>query len=174
MPYKDENVARLKRKEYYLKNKESMLEQNSAWAKANVEHVRLSKKLWVQNLSDEKRKEYNEKAKIRYHANKQWNSDRKKIYRSNNKHIINANSSKRRASQKSPAWLTEFDKLKIKCIYSIASMLTRENKEPWHVDHIIPLQGKLVSGLHVPSNLWFIRGSENCQKGNKFEAKGKS
>lgn len=70
---------------------------------------------------------------------------------------------------RTPRWLTDFDKLKIKCIYSIAAMLTRENKEPWHVDHIIPLQGKHVSGLHVPSNLQFIRGKENSKKFNKFE-----
>lgn len=70
---------------------------------------------------------------------------------------------------RTPAWLTDFDRLKIKCIYSVAAMLTRENKEEWTVDHIIPLQGKLVSGLHVPNNLQVMRGSENYAKINKFE-----
>jgi hypothetical protein len=78
---------------------------------------------------------------------------------------------KRRAAriQRTPSWLTDFDKLKIKCMYSIATMLTRENKEEWTVDHIIPLQGKLASGLHVPNNLQVMRGSENYSKINKFE-----
>jgi len=171
MPYKDENVAKLKRKEYYLKNKERILAKNAAWAKANAEHVRLKKAEYVQSLSEEKKEMYNSKARDRYHQNKEHNSFRKKTYRSNNRHLINALSAKRRAAQlhRVPKWLTSFDKLKIKCVYSIASMLTRENKELWVVDHIIPLQGKRVSGLHVPSNLQVMRARENESKLNKFE-----
>lgn len=84
---------------------------------------------------------------------------------------VNANKAFYRATKRNrtPAWLTDFDKLKIKCIYSIAVMLTKENKEEWHVDHIIPLNGKNVSGLHVPSNLWFVKGEENRFKNNKYE-----
>lgn len=91
--------------------------------------------------------------------------------REKNKARIVANKAAYRAGKtnRTPLWLSEFDKLKIRCIYSIAAMLTRENKEPWHVDHIIPLHGEKVSGLHVPSNLWFVRGFENTLKNNKFE-----
>jgi hypothetical protein len=85
--------------------------------------------------------------------------------------IASAGSANRRALklQRTPAWLTDFDKLKIKCLHSVAAMLTRENKEAWHVDHVIPLQGDLVSGLHVPSNMRVLRGVENISKHNKFE-----
>jgi len=70
--------------------------------------------------------------------------------------------------QRTPAWLTDFDKLKIECVYAVAAMLTRVNNEPWHVDHVFPLHGKTVSGLHVPSNLQVLRGAENSRKGNRL------
>ena len=54
-------------------------------------------------------------------------------------------------------------------MYQLAAMYTRENNEPWHVDHVIPLQGEFVSGLHVPRNLRVLRGLDNIKKKNKYE-----
>lgn len=52
---------------------------------------------------------------------------------------------------------------KIKVIYTQASALGLT------VDHIIPLQGTLVSGLHVENNLQFLTRSENSRKGAKYD-----
>ena len=77
---------------------------------------------------------------------------------------------KRQASKlkRTPAWLTDFDKLHIECLYQVAAMRTKESGQAWHVDHVIPLQGKTVSGLHVPSNLRVIPATENLRKHNSY------
>ena len=47
-------------------------------------------------------------------------------------------------------------------------MFTKYCGQDYHVDHRIPLQGELVSGLHVPSNLQVITAEENQKKGNRY------
>jgi excisionase family DNA binding protein len=57
----------------------------------------------------------------------------------------------------------------IRAIYADAQRMTRETGQPHHVDHVIPLQGEFVSGLHVHNNLQILTGTENSRKRNKFE-----
>lgn len=52
--------------------------------------------------------------------------------------------------------------------YEYAKLMAEITGEPWHVDHMVPMQGKNVSGLHVHNNLQVIRGSENMAKGNRY------
>ena len=79
-----------------------------------------------------------------------------------------ARTRKRQATklQRTPKW--DPDAHLIQAKYQLANMLTRETGKPYHVDHIIPLQGKKVCGLHVFSNLRVILGEENVKKSNKF------
>jgi hypothetical protein len=79
-----------------------------------------------------------------------------------------ARTRKRQAAllQRVPAWDPHAHLIIAK--YQLAAMLSTASGEPYHVDHIIPLQGKKVSGLHVFSNLRVIPGSDNSKKSNKF------
>lgn len=72
-----------------------------------------------------------------------------------------ANTAKRRASklQRTPAW----SDLEAIAIFYLNC------PEGYQVDHIIPLQGELVSGLHVLENLQYLIASENRSKSNKYE-----
>lgn len=72
-------------------------------------------------------------------------------------------------SEAMPKWLTEEDRLKILEVYAEAARLTIETGILHHVDHIIPLQGEIVSGLHVPWNLQAIPAKDNLSKSNKLE-----
>lgn len=90
---------------------------------------------------------------------------RKKWEDKNPHHHIERNLKRMRRVVK---WLTAEDKIKIKSKYALARKKTRTTGEQWEVDHIIPLNGALVSGLHVPSNLRVIKRTTNLKKGNKF------
>lgn len=61
------------------------------------------------------------------------------------------------------------DSRAVRAIYAKARRITRETGVPHHVDHIIPLQGTYVSGLHVETNLRIVEGAENLRKGNRHD-----
>ena len=54
-------------------------------------------------------------------------------------------------------------------IREIYKELTKETGIQHHVDHIIPIKGKNVTGLHVENNLQILTAEENSRKGNRYE-----
>lgn len=63
--------------------------------------------------------------------------------------------------------LSETDKAAIKQIYAKCREMNAAQARKYHVDHIVPLAGKYVCGLHVPWNLQILEGLENARKSNK-------
>lgn len=57
----------------------------------------------------------------------------------------------------------------IKRFYTQAQKMTEETGIEHEVDHIIPLLGKNVSGLHVETNLQVIPKEDNRRKSNHYE-----
>jgi hypothetical protein len=114
---------------------------------------------------------YNEITKLWREKNSDYVKSYAKNYRQQNKQYLNFLCQKRKISllNRTPSWLTEEDLWMIEEVYQFAAYRTQQFGFTWHVDHIIPLRGKIVSGLHVPTNLQVIPQIENQRKTNKFE-----
>lgn len=89
-----------------------------------------------------------------------------KTYRLSNRSLLNSKNARWRAARKQacPSW-ADLDKIKV--LYEKAKWLESLTGLKYHVDHIIPLQGENVCGLHCWNNLQILEQSVNCSKGNK-------
>jgi hypothetical protein len=119
------------------------------------EHYRDLNKVWYK----ENREYVREKVRHRYHTIAETRAS------------IKANSAQYRRSKISaqPSWLSDADKQRIKDIYLLAEDLQLVSGQKYQVDHIIPLRGKKVCGLHVPWNLQVLPEDINLSKGNAHE-----
>ena len=70
---------------------------------------------------------------------------------------------------RTPKWISKEDLARIKSIYKACNIISEKTGIKHHVDHIIPLQGENVCGLHVPWNLQYLPAHDNIKKGNKYE-----
>lgn len=84
----------------------------------------------------------------------------------NNRALVRSYKAKRRAKERraTPVWLTDDHFEAIKAVYAEADRLSKEMGVPYQVDHIVPLSGKTVSGLHVPWNLRAMPAQENNRR----------
>jgi hypothetical protein len=84
---------------------------------------------------------------------------------------VNARTARRYAckTQATPVWLTDDDHWMIEQAYDIARLRTTMLGVKFEVDHIVPLRGRKVCGLHVPWNLQITPLKANRVKSNSFE-----
>ena len=146
---KRENIVKYKAL-YYIKNKEAIRINHSLYYEKNKREITSGR-----------------------HQNKEKISAINSKYKKRNSGKVNARNRKRQIEKikRSPNWLSKDHLEQIKRLYIEAARLTKEWGMPHHVDHIVPLQGENVSGLHVPWNLQVLVGygpNGNCSKGNKF------
>ncbi len=154
--------ARSRANKQYAANPEKVKAANIIWRVENLKKVReWDRKYAVANPEKIKANHlrWRQKNKVKHNASGlSWQKE--------NPDKSAAKSARRRAHklEATPKWLTREHKTAIMGFYGRAQVLGLE------VDHIVPLKGKTVCGLHVPWNLQFLTRSENAKKGNSWVA----
>lgn len=138
-------------KEYYQKHRDQVLDRTKAYGKENRHVTRKAS-----------RKHYCE--------NRERNIQRKLDWCKNNPEKAAATAAEYRArkSKATPTWLSEEHRKQILQIYAHAKECEMLTGDKYHVDHIVPLKGKNVSGLHVPWNLQVLPADINIKKSNSY------
>lgn len=167
-------------KAYREANKQKLQEYHKEYHKANADVITARALKYI----EDNREHVQQVTKDRYERNKdqqaayyvdrytdpelrQSRADKVRQWKLDNPERVLAQLAYRRARklQATPKWA---DKAAILAIYKECVKITKETGIPHQVDHIIPLNGVLVSGLHVESNLQIITAEENNKKNNKF------
>lgn len=96
------------------------------------------------------------------------NAARRRYYERNKAKFRAKDATREAEKAKRTPWQTEFDQLIIEEAYALLPLRKEATGVEWHVDHMLPLRAKTVSGLHVGNNLAVIPASLNVRKGEKL------
>lgn len=179
MPLKDKDALRAYHREWSRKNRAHVNQKSRERYAANVETERARSRAkstpeYLAKKRDQSRQRYLDRREeyLRGHAEYR-NSNREKV-RASKREWMRANRGYARALcakwnaakyKACPGWV---DTNAIIAIYKEAVRLTRDTGTSYDVDHVVPLQGQSVCGLHVPWNMQILTHSENARKGNRL------
>jgi hypothetical protein len=115
----------------------------------------------VAATKEQKRAYYERNRQKVIDASAAWRRDNPEKYAAQRR----PHNAKRRAAKldRTPPW-SDLDEVSL--IYKQAASLQRLLGRPIHVDHMVPLRGEAVSGLHVPENLQITFAEHNLAKSN--------
>ena len=145
-----------------IKDKDKRAAYLAAWKAKNPDRVK--------ELRRESARRCHEAGYVR---RKEWGNNNPERVRNSRKKWIAKNPGKRASDVRSrqlaksraePAWLSKEQKNQIAEYYKEAARLTKNKGVPHEVDHIVPIRGKVVCGLHVPWNLQVLTSTENRRK----------
>jgi CRISPR/Cas system CMR-associated protein Cmr5 small subunit len=165
VPHKDPAAKKAYMKEYAAKNRVKAYAAVKQWRKENPEKVKEQHRRYAR-----KHPEMIVAKTIRWkRRNPEKAAEVSRRTRTKNSVRILVNKARYRANKakRTPLWLTKADLFEIQCIYTYRDALKKVGLD-YEVDHIIPLKGEEVSGLHVPENLLVIKASENRLKNNRY------
>lgn len=103
-------------------------------------------------------------------ANPEKHLAQKRAWKAANSAVVRAHKAKRHANKlkAAPPWLSKEQLRRMVAKYVEAKKYEALSGTEWHVDHIVPLQGETVCGLHAPWNLRVIPAVDNLSKSNKL------
>ena len=166
---------------YHVANREKILVRQKAYGEANRDKVSARGKAWREANRGKERARGKAYAKANpdkraaiQKAYRDANPDKRaashKAYYKANPDKFAAATRRRQAAklQRTPPWLTRDHNHQMIQMYAERDRLTKETGVEHHVDHIVPLRGKNISGLHVPWNLQVITAHENQTKNNRW------
>lgn len=162
---------------FRINNKDKIREKQSKYLENNKERAIVIRKEWTEKNLD-KVKEQNRinslKNRKKFNARRRERRKTDPIYKAKCDQWSKDNldkrafsGAKRRAAKlnTTPKWLTTEDWNDINRFYKVSSFLTKKTGIKYVVDHIHPLQGNDICGLHIPCNLQVITDTENTSKG---------
>lgn len=152
-------------KSYHYRNQATILQKSKAYR--DQPHRKELSVVYQKVYREENSETLKINKKVWYEKTKERTKPQRSEYKKNNRAWFNQLNAERRAMHKSATALWG-DKKVIREIYELAKMCSDTSGIPHHVDHIIPIKGKNVCGLHVENNLQILSATANISKGNRY------